>query len=207
MKRGLFEVTQTPMTDYQGLEQYIIDQLKKRLPAVLTYHSYNHVMDVLDAAMRIAAFEKINGEDLKLLRIGALFHDSGFMNTTVNHEEEGCRIVKDKLPEFGFNEEQIEKVCGMILSTKIPQSPKNRLEEILCDADLDYLGRDDFYSIGHQLFSEMKIYHNVKTELEWNKIQLNFLKSHAYHTSWSFKFREERKQEHLNEIIKLVENY
>ncbi len=82
MKRGLFEVTQSPMTDYQGLEQYIIDQLKKRLPAVLTYHSYNHVMDVLDAAMRIAAFEKINGEDLKLLRIGALFHDSGPIDTT-----------------------------------------------------------------------------------------------------------------------------
>lgn len=208
MKRDNVETTnQRVMTDYQSAENYIMEILKQKLPDSLRYHSYFHVMDVLSAAIIIAEDEKVNGDDLKLLRIAVLFHDSGFMNTTQNHEAEGCRIVSEVLPQFCFSAIQIEQICGMIMATKIPQSPKTQLEKIICDADLDYLGRDDFYAIGLKLFEEMKIYHRIKDEKHWNIIQMNFLKSHIYHTKWAHKFRDLRKQEHLNEIIKLVESY
>jgi len=195
------------MCDYTGAEKFISESLKQKLPATLSYHSYFHVMDVLKAAMTIAENEKINGEDLKLLRIAVLFHDSGFMNTTVNHEAEGCKIARSILPQYGFSPEQIEIICELILATKIPQMPKNHLGKIICDADLDYLGRDDFYAIGRKLFEEMKTLQRVKDEKQWNFIQMDFLKSHYYHTTWSHKHRSLRKQEHLNEIIRLVESY
>ncbi|MEO8146631.1 MAG: HD domain-containing protein [Bacteroidia bacterium] len=195
------------MSDYEGVEKFITETLKEKLPKNLSYHSFYHVMDVLNAALRIAENEKINGEDLKILRIGVLFHDSGFINTTINHEIEGCEIARHELPEYGFSLGQIERVCGMILATKIPQSPKNQLEKIICDADLDYLGRDDFYAVGNKLYEEMKSYDKVKDEKHWNMIQRDFLKVHYYHTDWSHKHRALRKQEHLNEIIRLVESY
>jgi uncharacterized protein len=195
------------MCDYEGAEKYIIETLKQKLPSDLSYHSFNHVADVLNAALQIAENENVNGEDLKILRIGVLFHDSGFINTTINHEAEGCNIASKVLPGFGFSDKQIDKICGMILATKIPQTPKNKLEKIICDADLDYLGRDDFYSIGNTLFEELKTYKKVANEQQWNMIQLNFLKSHSYHTIWSFKYRDLKKREHLDEIVKLVKSY
>lgn len=195
------------MTRFKEAENFIADKLQKELPKDLAYHSFFHVMDVLDSALRIADHENIKGEDLDLLRIAVLFHDSGFISTYKDHEEEGCRLVKTILPQFGFNEEQLAKICDMVMSTKIPQSAKTPLEQTICDADLDYLGRDDFYSIGRTLYQEWKIYLNVKDEKQWNMIQLKFLKAHFYHTPYSKKYREMRKQEHLNEIIKMVDSY
>jgi hypothetical protein len=87
------------------------------------------------------------------------------------------------------------------MATKIPQTPQTPLEKILCDADLDYLGRDDFYSIGSKLFEEMKTRGFVESEREWNLIQKTFLESHRYHTGFSRSNREAKKQQHLQEII------
>ena len=89
----------------------------------------------------------------------------------------------------------------MIMATKIPQTPQTPLEKILCDADLDYLGREDFYSIGLRLFEEMKTRGFVESEREWNLIQKTFLESHRYHTAYSRANREGRKQQHLQEIL------
>ncbi len=89
----------------------------------------------------------------------------------------------------------------MILATRIPQSPVTRLDKILCDADLDYLGREDFYEIGGRLLEELKAQGVVETEREWNLVQKTFLESHRYHTRFSKENREGKKQTHIQEII------
>ena len=130
--------------------------------------------------MEIAGNENLPDEDIKLLRIAVCFHDAGFIYTYKDHEEKSCEIAKDALPAYGFSQEQIGKVCGMIMATKIPQKPNTKLEEIVCDADLDYLGRDDVYTIAKTLFDELKVNANLTDEKKWNDIQINFLKSHFY---------------------------
>ena len=65
-------------------------------------------------------------------------------------------MAREILPAYGLTRDQIDTICGMIMATRIPQSPSNQLERILCDADLDYLGRDDFYEIGGRLFEELR---------------------------------------------------
>jgi uncharacterized protein len=77
----------------------------------------------------------------------------------------------------------------MVMATKIPQSPKTKLERIIADADLEYLGTDDFKRIGRTLFDEIQIYLNVESERQWNIIQMNFLKTHQYHTDFCKKNR------------------
>lgn len=188
--------------DTQGAKAYILARLRNQLPDDRTYHSLEHTLDVYASAIGIAEQEGVVGEDLALLKIAALFHDSGFTVQAADHETAGCAIVQEVLPGFGFTETQVARVCGLIMATRIPQSPRDLLEQILCDADLDYLGRGDFKRIGDTLFAEMRAYGTLSTEREWNELQVRFLESHTYFTRTNKNGREARKQEHLAGVRK-----
>ncbi|MBS1621175.1 MAG: HD domain-containing protein [Bacteroidetes bacterium] len=171
----------------------------------LSYHSLGHTLDVLKQSQRIASEEGIRDKkDLFLLKTAALYHDTGFLNSYSGHEEASCEIARKELPAFGLNEKQLETICGMIMATKIPQAPGNKLEEIICDADLDYLGRNDFFEIAATLFSEMKQRGYVHTEREWNQVQVKFLKAHHYFTSANQKARQPKKLQHLARIEQML---
>ena len=174
-------------------------RLEKEMPG-LQYHNIDHVHDVLRSALVIAQSEELTAEETKLLRLAALLHDVGFIHSPKNHEEKGAEMTREILPPYGFNPEQIETICKMILATRLPQSPTTKLEKILCDADLDYLGREDFYEIGGRLFLEMKVGGVVETEREWNLVQKTFLESHRYHTNYSKANREDLKKRRIQEI-------
>ncbi|HRH67890.1 MAG: HD domain-containing protein [Flavobacteriales bacterium] len=186
--------------DPQGARAFILDKLRRELPAARSYHSLEHTLDVYASVVDIAEKEGISGDGLTLLKIAALYHDAGFTEQDLDHEEAGCRIARAKLPEYGFGAEQIELICEMIMATRIPQSPRNKLARILCDADLDYLGRPDFIPIGTTLFKEMRHYGVLKSEREWNELQVRFLERHKYFTRTNKESREPRKQEHLLEV-------
>jgi predicted metal-dependent HD superfamily phosphohydrolase len=194
----LRSVSKTP--DFEGAERFIQEKLRNELPSKLYYHNTEHIDDVLQSALVIAAHEQLTEEEIKLLRIAALFHDSGMTISHKQHEEKGCELARQILPSYGFRDDQLDIISGMIMATKIPQSPKTQLERILCDADLDYLGRDDFYTIGEKLHEELRDSGTIETVREWNLIQKTFLENHRYHTEYSRKHREAMKQQHLQEI-------
>jgi hypothetical protein len=89
----------------------------------------------------------------------------------------------------------------LIYATIIPHQPKSKLEEIICDADLDYLGRDDFFVIADTLRRELRDHGKIKSDRLWDEIQVKFLTQHRYFTTSAKKMRRAKKQEHL-EIIK-----
>lgn len=186
---------------------YIFQRMENELPANLYYHSVIHVKDVMHSAKQLAEMEGISAYEQELLYTAVSFHDCGFIFQSKDHEEKGCDIAREILPEFGFSTEEIERVCGMIMATKIPQSPKNLLEEIICDADLDYLGRDDFWSIGSKLYQELTELGILQNEEEWNKLQQKFLSSHVYFTESAKKLREQRKEQHLNAVNNIINKY
>ena len=104
------------------------------------------------------------------------------------------------LPEYGYSKIQIEKISQLILATKVPQNPKNKLEKIICDADLDYLGREDFIYISDNFFRELKEKKIVKNKKEWDQIQINFIENHNYFTSFSIDNRKKFKNNNLQLI-------
>jgi uncharacterized protein len=179
---------------------YILAKLRHELPETRTYHSLEHTLDVYASVIGIAEREGVSGEPLMLLKLAALYHDSGFTEQDNDHESASCSIVRRALPGFGFSPGQVEAICTMIMSTSIPQSPVDQLARILCDADLDYLGRNDFVRIGNHLFEEMRIYGVLSTEREWNELQVRFLESHRYFTDTNRSLREPVKQEHLERL-------
>lgn len=181
--------------------KFILRKLTRELPRHLYYHSVEHIRDVYGAAERIGKAEGLDPKSLKLVLTAAWYHDAGFLRGAKNHEEESCRIARVALPNFGYQDSDIALVCGMIMATKIPQTPKNRLEEILADADLDYLGRDDFFSIGDRLYNELSVFGFINTEREWNELQVRFLTSHHYFTHTALQSRQQKKAAHL-EILR-----
>jgi len=188
------------MAQYNKAIEYILNKLENELDPHLYYHGLHHTIDVLASVEKIAISEGVSEEDVKLLKVAAAFHDSGFLVLYKNHEEAGCGIAFEALPKFGFTKEQMNIVFEMIKATKVPQSPKTKLEKIICDADLDYLGRDDFNKISGSLYEEFK-YWNIVTDHEtWMHIQVNFLENHEFWTEFSKKNRTKEKLDRLMEL-------
>jgi len=107
------------------------------------------------------------------------------------------RLAREILPKYGYTQEQIDVIDGLIKATEIPQTPNTHLQQIMCDADLDYLGRDDFFTIGNTLYDELCMYGLLQTENDWNKLQVRFLEGHHYFTDSAIKLRKGKKDEHL----------
>lgn len=186
--------------DLQAAKHFILAQLHAGLPAFRTYHSLEHTLDVHAAAVRLATGEGIGGEDLAVLETAALFHDSGFLVRPKDHESGSCLIAQEALPRFGYSDALVDRVCSLIMSTVVPQAAADTLSNVLCDADLDYLGRDDFFLIGERLYCELGATGAIAGRKEWNRLQETFLSRHAYYTAASRMLREPRKQEHLAEV-------
>lgn len=187
--------------DHQAAIAQILKRLEDGLPAKLSYHSYAHTLDVLDRVVSLGRAEGGSKEELRLLEVAAAYHDAGFLISNRDHERLGCRMVMKDLPSLGFPPTAIDQIRGMIMATKVPQQAQNQLERIICDADLDYLGRDDFYTIGERLFQELKAYQLLETEEQWNHLQIKFLSNHTYWTATNIALREPEKQKRLAEII------
>ena len=172
------------------------------LNPLLTYHNREHTEDVLQQAVRIAVSENIQDpRSLLLIKIAALFHDTGFLDTYKAHEERSCEIMLELLDTSQFDPAEITIINGMIMATKIPQSPVTLSEKVICDADLDYLGRDDFPLISNRLKVEFLAYHIIKDEMEWDRLQVNFLEKHNYFTATSAHDRRLLKKHYL-EMLK-----
>jgi len=187
---------------FEEIENAVLKKLETLSPD-LTYHSREHTRDVVRQSERIAHEESITDQrKVFVLKIAALYHDTGFIETYSNHEEKSCQIfLRDSL-SFGLNPSEIKEITELIMVTKIPQQPKNLLQRIICDADLDYLGRDDFEKIGEKLRQEFLVYGVVQSDEEWDRLQLKFLTSHKYHTASSQRDREPVKQMHLHSLIR-----
>ncbi len=189
------------MVNFKKVERDIIKLLKNKLPSNLHYHSLEHTLDVCAETERIAVSEGLSSEDIVLLKTAALFHDAGFIKQYNNNEQIGVDLAKEQLPLYGYNSAQISKISNLILATSQPSTPTNKYQKIVCDADLDYLGRDDFFEISDLLKKEYLERDMIKTDIEWDELQIKFMTQHRYFTKTSIETRKPKKLENL-EIIK-----
>ena len=186
--------------DFFGLNSFAINFLKNNLPSKLYYHGVHHTQDVFQSLDEICFYEKVKPDEYFLLKTAVLFHDMGYIDQYKNNENLGVKYAEQTLPKFNFSKTQIRKISKLILATKVPQNPSNKLEKIICDADLDYLGRADFFEISDSFFKELKGYKFLKTKSQWDKLQVAFFETHSYFTHFSQNNRTKLKQKHLKLI-------
>ncbi len=168
---------------FEKLQSFVIDKLTAELPAYLIYHDIQHTKDVLGYAEKLAAEENISGQDLMLLRTAALMHDTGFLEAHTGHEEVSCSFAQTFLPQFEYTNDEIKQICQLIMATRIPQQPDNKLAEILCDADLYYLGTNLYSQNADNLYLELENAGLIKSREEWVHQQIKFLHAHHYFTN------------------------
>lgn len=188
------------------MHAFIVRWMRERADERMPYHDLDHTLDVAASAMRIADAEGLGEEEMDLLNAAALFHDAGHqVSGAKGHESASCEFAREHLPTFGFNSAQVDRICRLIMATKVPQTPFDATSRALCDADLDYLGRTDFQAIGNKLFQELKLRGVVGTEREWNELQDRFLGTHRYHTAYALREREPGKRRHHEAVRRWLE--
>lgn len=187
-------------------KQYVLQRLERDLSPRLLYHGVSHTRDdVVPAVERLAGMEGIQGDSLSLLRTAAWFHDLGFVEGPPNHELTSARIALQVLPGFGYNDDQVQIVRQAIFATTLPQSPQTLIEQILADADLDVLGRNDFIILNNNLRSELSLYGREYSDREWYASQVEFMTSHTYFTASARKLRDTGQLKNMEELKKRLE--
>lgn len=185
--------------------QYALDRLSNELSPDLVYHSIFHTRDeVVPALERLALMEGVKGTPLLLLKTAGYFHDIGFVERYRDNEVIAVRIAQQALPQFGYTARHIKTIGDIIMVTRLPQTPHNHLEEIMADADLDGLGRDDFVEREEALRAEWAKMGRTFTDDEWFREQIRFLESHHYFTASARLLRDVGKQRNLNAMAGIL---
>jgi class 3 adenylate cyclase len=196
--------TKFKLIQFTDVQEIILDKLEKELPSHLYYHNVKHTVDVVTEVELIGWAEGLDDEGILLLKTAALFHDAGHTIDYDEHEYHGTMLVRAYLPEYGYSQDQIEEICRIIMATKLPPDPGDIYEQIICDADLDYLGRSDMIPVSNTLYKELKEQDKIGSFNDWNKLQLLFITGHSYFTKTARSLREVNKQKQIERIKKLI---
>lgn len=192
------------LIQFTDIQETILDKLEKELPDYLYYHNVKHTVDVVTEVELIGWGEGCSDEEILLLKTAGLFHDAGHTVAYDNHEFYGTELVRQMLPKYNYSPDQIDRICSIIMATKLPPRPTNLLENIICDSDLDYLGRSDFIPVSNTLYEELKAQNKMGSLNDWNKIQVKFISGHQYFTSTARSLREVNKQLQIERIQSLI---
>jgi len=192
------------LIQFTDIQEMILDKLETELPGYLHYHNVKHTVDVVTQVELIGWGEGCTDEEILLLKTAALFHDAGHTIGYDDHEFHGTVLARNMLPEYNYSQEQINRICDIIMATKLPPQPADLLESIICDSDLDYLGRSDFIPVSNTLYEELKAQNRIGTLNDWNKMQVKFISGHQYFTETARSLREVNKQLQIERIQSLI---
>jgi len=190
--------------DFEDIREYILKKIHNEIDPKFVYHSCTHTRNVVKASEEIATAENLSDENIILVKTAALLHDVGFLDDFRNHEDCSADFAGKILPDFGYSKKDIEVIKKLILATKSPRVPESLMEEIICDADLDYLGRIDFYIHAYKYRLELDKLGVDYTLIQWYQIQYKFLTCHKYYTKTAKRTRDKMRKQHIAEIAALL---
>ncbi len=203
---SLLQACELPGSDFDHMQKDILNRLKSMLPEELVYHDINHTLNVEKAAIRIAKLEGLTDYETMLLRTAVYYHDAGFLVQYDDNEEYAVKMANNILPYFGYNTEEVKIITEIIESTKSGKKPQTILQQIMCDADHDYLGRADYYHVVKKLREELENQEIFMDDTEWLDFQLNYLENkHQFYTETAKNIRQGGKKARILELKKLRE--
>lgn len=189
----------------------LLDDAKKYVNKMLLplgeyyYHSYEHALDVMSKSMELAEEEWLDDKDAEMLWLAWLFHDTGFVIQYDNNEPIGAKIAQNYLKSMLYPPERIDKIEQLILATSPEyKDPKDIYEEIIKDADLDNLSREDFFKKNNDIKKELEIVKKIKIkDPEWIHASAELLREHKFRTWAEAEEKNKRVKDNLKKIEKL----
>jgi len=190
-------------TILESAEEYARVFFEQHISDKYTYHNLQHTINVVNAVKEICAQEDLGTEIEESLEIAAWFHDMGYDQGAEGHEQRSAEYATKFLTERGFSKERIDTICACILATKYPQVPTTLVEKILCDADLNHLGKDTYWDRCGKVRQELALVKDlIMNEQEWIDFELEFMKNHKFHTTVGQNAYEKNKNKHIKQLIK-----
>src|SRR5438093_763448 len=186
--------------------RFVSDYLSRNLDSKFVYHNLSHTTYVVKTVDILCAAMNVNNHQKKMLLVAAWFHDVGYTQQLDHHEMLGATVAEKFLAEKNIDKEDIEVVTSCILSTHCPQKPIERLQQILCDADMMHLSDKAFMDASVLLRKEWELTRDRKySDEEWYDLNIQFVSSHQYHTSFGIKNFESHKNKNLKRLSSKLE--
>lgn len=198
------------------MEKNILWNAKKYVNLLLSplnkhyYHSYEHAIDVMQRAIYLSEQENLPVDEIEMMALAGLFHDTGFIVMYDKNEPIWAKIASNYLKSINYDKNKIKLIEQIILATDPDYTnPKNIYEKIIKDADMDNLWRDDFQKKSNDIKKELETVKKIKIkDPEWHHSLVDLLISHKFNTDIQRKERDKKKQENLNKMItKLKKEY
>lgn len=187
----------------------IVKQAKKQCMQLLTtsrcrllpFHNEKHTLEVFEHVEKIGRFEHITDDEMELVMLAALFHDTGNAKIFYGHENFSLTEASLFLQKRNYPVDRIGRVMDCICATRMPQNPTTKIESILCDADLYHLGAKSFLKKSNFLRKEWSDYQNLEyTDENWLTMNIEFLRGHTFHTAYGKTILEPMKQENITSL-------
>ena len=189
------------------MKKELVSDIKKYVNYLLMpleemyYHHYEHALSVMERSIYLATMEGCSEDEIEMLVIAALFHDTGFVIQYDNNEGFWAKIAMNYLRTILYPDDKIKIIQNIILATTPTRKPTNLLEKIIKDADMDNLWREDFFDISEKLRKERETIKNIKIkDPDWHHASLDILKWHTFYTSTQMKERHKKLEENTQEL-------
>lgn len=184
------------------LQTYVVSLFEGVSLSHLEYHNLSHTQAVVASVHKMAVKFNLNERDTFIVKAAAWFHDTGYVNGGVDaHEERGAQLATDFLQGHQVDAPTIDDIAGCILATKLPQTPQNLLQQIVCDADLYHFGTTDFFDNNKKMRKEAESRLGRKiSKTEWNASTIQLLNSHSFKTDLCQKLLGQQKLINLNKL-------
>ncbi|MDX2135999.1 MAG: DUF5706 domain-containing protein [Saprospiraceae bacterium] len=186
----------------QETEAYIAEYFEQHFDPQYVFHNLEHTVQTVAAARLLGEGCQLPPHEMQLLELATWFHDTGYAVGPEGHEERSCNLA-DRFLRGKISEEDLERIFGLIRSTKVPQAPQNHLEEIICDADLSHLGMDTYWDRTGKLRQEFILTREmIMSEQQWIEFELDFMLHHEYHTAVAREMFNKKKAKHIKRLLK-----
>jgi predicted metal-dependent HD superfamily phosphohydrolase len=188
--------------------EFACDHINLNLDPRLVYHDLSHTVSVVKHAGELATKIRLSKQERRIVQVAAWFHDTGYTKQEEGHEECGAQQAESFLRNYNIDEEEIIAIKECILATKCPQMPKSKCAQVLCDADLYYLGTREFFTTSERLREEwLKMKGETFSEQEWLQLNINFLSKHRYHTDYGQQILNRRKEKNIKTLQQKLATY
>ncbi|MBP94267.1 MAG: phosphohydrolase [Flavobacteriaceae bacterium] len=188
----------------EASKKFVFDLFKAELNPSYLYHNYTHTARVFKSINEIIEHTDLTDKEVEILRLSALFHDTGYIKSRKNHEEESAAIASAFLSKNDVHPSIIDSVCNCILATKFSDVPTNKLDKIIRDADASHFGKDYFEEASEFLRKELEIqdvaYYTITEWLDENIKMLS--EKHRFFTDYALKNWQKQKEQNLASLIK-----
>ncbi len=179
-------------------EDYVYTLLDENLPDNYVFHNAAHTRSVTDAARKIAKKSGLSKENIEIITLAALFHDTGYTLSYEGHEDNSIALARKFLSENSYPQDKIDQVSKVIEGTIHPQKPVDLMQEIICDADYFHLAQEDYPVKADLLRLEWeKALGKEYTDYEWYNNNVEFFISHNYYTGYAKKTLQPGKDNNL----------